>query len=45
MSLRRFLSRLALALLLIAAAAGAAVYRDEINLATLDAWLGSLGLF
>ena len=45
MSLRRFLSRLALALLLIAAAAGAAVYRDQINLATLDTWLGSLGLW
>jgi uncharacterized membrane protein YdjX (TVP38/TMEM64 family)/rhodanese-related sulfurtransferase len=45
MSLHRFLPRLALALLLIAAAAWAAVYRDQINLATLDAWLGSLGLW
>jgi uncharacterized membrane protein YdjX (TVP38/TMEM64 family)/rhodanese-related sulfurtransferase len=45
MTVRRFLLRLALALLLIAAAAGAAVYRDEINLATLDTWLGSFGLW
>jgi uncharacterized membrane protein YdjX (TVP38/TMEM64 family)/rhodanese-related sulfurtransferase len=43
MRMRRFLPRLALALLLVAAAGWAAVYRDEINLATLDAWLGSLG--
>jgi uncharacterized membrane protein YdjX (TVP38/TMEM64 family)/rhodanese-related sulfurtransferase len=43
MSLRRFLPRLALALLLIATVVGATVYRDEINLATLDAWVGSLG--
>ena len=45
MSMRRFLPRLALALLLVAAAAWAAVHRDQINLATLDAWLGSLGLW
>jgi uncharacterized membrane protein YdjX (TVP38/TMEM64 family)/rhodanese-related sulfurtransferase len=45
MSMHRFLPRLALALLLVAAAAWAAVYRDQINLATLDAWLGSLGLW
>ncbi len=43
MSMRRFLPRLALALLLIAAAALAAVHREEINPAMLDAWLGSLG--
>ena len=43
MSMRRFLPRLVLALLLVAAAAWAAVHRDQINLATLDAWLGSLG--
>jgi uncharacterized membrane protein YdjX (TVP38/TMEM64 family)/rhodanese-related sulfurtransferase len=45
MSMRRFLPRLALALLLVAAAAWVAVHRDQINLATLDAWLGSLGLW
>ena len=45
MSMRRFLPRLALALLLVAAAAWATVHRDQINLATLDAWLGSLGLW
>jgi len=45
MSTHRFLPRLALALLLVAAAAWAAVHRDQINLATLDAWLGSLGLW
>ena len=43
MRIRRILPRLALALLLVTAAAWAAVYRDEINLAALDAWLGSLG--
>jgi len=43
MSMRRFLPRLALALMLIAAAALAAVHRDKINPAMLDAWLGSLG--
>ncbi len=45
MSMRRFLPRLALALLLVAAAAWATVHRDQINLATLDAWLDSLGLW
>jgi uncharacterized membrane protein YdjX (TVP38/TMEM64 family) len=45
MSMRRFLPRLALALLLVAAVAWAVVHRDQINLATLDAWLGSLGLW
>ena len=45
MSLRRLLPRLALLVLLLAAAALAALYRDQINLATLDAWLGSLGLW
>src|SRR5712692_250155 len=45
MSLGRLLPRVALALLLVAAAAWAAVHRDHINLATLDAWLGSLGLW
>jgi uncharacterized membrane protein YdjX (TVP38/TMEM64 family)/rhodanese-related sulfurtransferase len=45
MSLHRFLPRVALALLLVAAAAWAAVHREQINLATLDAWLGSLGLW
>jgi uncharacterized membrane protein YdjX (TVP38/TMEM64 family)/rhodanese-related sulfurtransferase len=45
MSLRRFVSRLALALLLAAVVTSAALYRDQINLATLDAWLGSLGFW
>src|SRR5712692_1274467 len=45
MSLGRLLPRVALALRLVAAAAWAAVHRDQINLATLDAWLGSLGLW
>ena len=45
MSMRRFLPRLALARLLVAAAAWATVHRDQINLATLDAWLGSLDLW
>jgi uncharacterized membrane protein YdjX (TVP38/TMEM64 family)/rhodanese-related sulfurtransferase len=43
MSMRHLLPRLALALLLAAAAAWAAVHRDQINLTTLDASLGSLG--
>jgi hypothetical protein len=42
-SMRRLLPRLARALLLAAAAAWAAVHHDQINLTTLDAWLGSLG--
>src|SRR5215469_942000 len=45
MTLVRFLPRLALALLLVAAAAWVAVHRDRIDLATLDGWLGSLGLW
>jgi uncharacterized membrane protein YdjX (TVP38/TMEM64 family)/rhodanese-related sulfurtransferase len=32
-------------LLLVAAGSWAAIHRDQINLATLDAWLGSLGLW
>ena len=43
MSMRRFVPRFALALLLIAGAALAVVYRDQINLTTLDAWLRSFG--
>jgi uncharacterized membrane protein YdjX (TVP38/TMEM64 family)/rhodanese-related sulfurtransferase len=45
MSMQRILPRISLALLLIAAAAWAIVHRDQINLATLDAWLGVLGLW
>jgi len=41
----RSLPRLALLLLLVAATGWAAFHRDQINLATLDAWLGSLGLW
>ena len=40
MSMRRLLPRLALALLLVIVAALAAVHRDEIKPAVLDAWLG-----
>jgi uncharacterized membrane protein YdjX (TVP38/TMEM64 family)/rhodanese-related sulfurtransferase len=43
MNIRWFLPRLALALLLITAASLAAVHREEINPAMLDAWLGALG--
>jgi uncharacterized membrane protein YdjX (TVP38/TMEM64 family)/rhodanese-related sulfurtransferase len=43
MTMRRVLPRLVLALLLAAGVALAAVYRDQINLATLYAWLASLG--
>jgi uncharacterized membrane protein YdjX (TVP38/TMEM64 family)/rhodanese-related sulfurtransferase len=43
MSPRRFWPRLALALVVVAAVAWAAVHRDQINLARLDAWLDSLG--
>ena len=43
MSARRILPRLALVLLLLAAVAWAAFHRDQINLATLDAWIESLG--
>jgi uncharacterized membrane protein YdjX (TVP38/TMEM64 family)/rhodanese-related sulfurtransferase len=45
MSLPRLLPRLALALLLVAAAGWAAVNRGQINLMTLDGWLGALGLW
>jgi len=45
MSARRLLPRVALALLLIAAVMAAYLNRDQISLATLDAWLGSLGLW
>jgi uncharacterized membrane protein YdjX (TVP38/TMEM64 family)/rhodanese-related sulfurtransferase len=45
MSARRLLPRLALLLLLVAAVGWAALHRDRIDLATLDAWLGSLGLW
>src|SRR5262249_37532732 len=45
MSKRRLLPRLALALLLVAAVALAAVHREEINPAMLDAWLAALGLW
>jgi uncharacterized membrane protein YdjX (TVP38/TMEM64 family)/rhodanese-related sulfurtransferase len=45
MSLRRWLPRLALALLLAEAVTSAALYRDQLNLTTLDAWLGSLGFW
>ena len=43
MKVHRFLPRLALALLLVAAALGTAAYRGEVNLATLDPWLGHAG--
>ena len=45
MSLRSHWPRLALALLLVAAVVLAWLYRDRISLATLDAWLGSLGFW
>lgn len=45
MNARRALPRLALLLLVIAAVGWAALHRDQFNLATLDAWLGSLGLW
>ena len=43
MSARRLLPRLALALVLVAAATAAWFNRDQINLAAFDAWLGSVG--
>jgi uncharacterized membrane protein YdjX (TVP38/TMEM64 family)/rhodanese-related sulfurtransferase len=43
MTTRRFLPRLLLALLLVTGAAAAVVYRDRLDPAALDAWLGSLG--
>ena len=45
MSAQHLLPRLTLLLLLVAAVGWAAFHRDQINLATLDAWLGSLGLW
>jgi uncharacterized membrane protein YdjX (TVP38/TMEM64 family)/rhodanese-related sulfurtransferase len=45
MSAARLWPRLSLALLLATAAAWAVFHRDRIDLATLDAWLGSLGLW
>jgi uncharacterized membrane protein YdjX (TVP38/TMEM64 family)/rhodanese-related sulfurtransferase len=45
MIVRQFLPRFALALLLVALAAWVAVHRDQINLATLDARLDTLGLW
>jgi len=45
MSARRILPRLALLLLLAAAAAWTVSHRDQINLAPLDAWLRSFGLW
>jgi uncharacterized membrane protein YdjX (TVP38/TMEM64 family)/rhodanese-related sulfurtransferase len=45
MNALRSMPRLALALLLVALAGWAAVHRDQINLATLDAWFSSLGLW
>jgi len=44
-TLRRSLPRLALALVVIAGVVWAGLHRDQINLATLDAWIGSLGLW
>jgi uncharacterized membrane protein YdjX (TVP38/TMEM64 family) len=41
----RSLLRLALALLLMTAAAWVTIHRDQIDVATLDSWLGSLGLW
>jgi uncharacterized membrane protein YdjX (TVP38/TMEM64 family)/rhodanese-related sulfurtransferase len=43
MSMRRSLPRVALTLLLAAMTGWAIFHRDQINLATLDAWLASLG--
>ena len=45
MNIVRLLPRFGLALLLIAAAAWAFAHRDQIDAATLDAWLGSLGVW
>lgn len=45
MRLRSVLPRLALALLLIAAVTFVALYRDRIDLALLDSWLQSLGIW
>jgi uncharacterized membrane protein YdjX (TVP38/TMEM64 family)/rhodanese-related sulfurtransferase len=40
-----FLPRIVIALLLVAAATWVAVHREETNLAALDGWLGSLGMW
>jgi uncharacterized membrane protein YdjX (TVP38/TMEM64 family)/rhodanese-related sulfurtransferase len=45
MNMRRLLPRFALLLLLAAAGGWAALHRDQFNLMTLDAWLGSLGIW
>ncbi len=45
MNVQRLMPRLALSLLLVAAVGWAAMHREQINLTTLDAWLGSLGLW
>ena len=45
MKVRRFLPRLTLALIVIAGVAWASLHRDQFNLAALDAWIGSLGLW
>jgi uncharacterized membrane protein YdjX (TVP38/TMEM64 family)/rhodanese-related sulfurtransferase len=45
MRMGRSLLRLALALLLVTAAVWATIHRDQIDLADLDSWLGSLGLW
>src|SRR5262245_12798866 len=45
MSIRRIVPRLVLLLLLCAAAGWALLHRDAINLATLDAWIASLGVW
>ena len=45
MRIGRSFLRLALALLLVTAAALATIHRDQIDLAALDAWLGTLGLW
>jgi uncharacterized membrane protein YdjX (TVP38/TMEM64 family)/rhodanese-related sulfurtransferase len=45
MSMRRLLPRAVLTVLLVAMAGWAFFHRDQINLATLDAWLASFGLW
>jgi uncharacterized membrane protein YdjX (TVP38/TMEM64 family)/rhodanese-related sulfurtransferase len=45
MRIGRSFLRLALALSLVTAAALAAIHRDQIDLAAIDAWLGTLGLW
>jgi uncharacterized membrane protein YdjX (TVP38/TMEM64 family) len=43
MNVGRLMPRIVLALVLVAVAGWAAVHRDQINLATIDAWLDSMG--